>query len=642
MGQQAQRDGEAFQLPKLSTLCLNVISDHFDTHILPLEYAPRKEGGGKNEKGVSLANLGTGRSKGLLGFGYTGYDEEQDKDFMPSSDEEGRSIKKRKRPQTRKTKGGRFERELDEYRQERNAIDLEVLPPKLTLALQELLERKAPRTLTYDVLAEYFLSKPKVLSSHTFRVLAIVGGVPADDVVRLWKRLVVQSPDEISFAPPKIVRPNAATSLRSLHLQAFTRLSSRQLEPLLAEVQNLESICLRGCVNVTTDVVARLVQSCGQTLKSANFNWTSIGLTGVEHLICGAPNLEELKIAHVQGLTDATVPAMMTKATQATIDQGTVPLSKIRKIKLNGTQVGGASVGSLLKHCGPQLQSLDIGNTKIGGTGSIEMLLMALGYSIGHTLRPATKGNETLQKINLSRLELPEMDLLHFIRALPDFHALRTINLDHVQPLKGGSTSGLSANLLAFLFHNVALRALDARNVIGEPRIEYIFDKISVATNSITTRPLMPGLLEVAAASDDARPGQPARRIVRSLNLSGLDLSAQHRLTESASVRLPDGTMADLALHSDAIQPTPLASLNVEELNLAGCKLPEECPWPRLGASGRLRSVDLSGTSVSRASIDELIEANPFLERMDLTGCRSIPVRHRRNYFDVFEEERRA
>jgi hypothetical protein len=486
--------------------------------------------------------------------------------------------------------------------------NLVLLAPQLTLQLQQMLERKSPQSLSFDVLSRYFLSPAKVSYSRTFRALAIVGGVPVDEAVRMLKALFV-SPASTPYAAPTIVRPNAATTLRSLHLQAFTRLTSRHLEPLFNETVSLEEVCLRGCVNVTSEAIGRLVNTCGQTLRSVNLNWTSVGLAGVEHLARGAPHLVTLKIAHVQGLSDANISAMMSRATQQTLMQGTVPLSKLRKVKLNGTHIGITGVASLLKHCGPRLESLDVGNTRVGGSGCIDLLFMALAYDEGGPKGSYSTGSNrnVLLKINLSSLEIPETDLARFLVAVAKFHALRSINLNYVQSRKGSTVNGLSDAMIATLMSSITERT-------KVPYEGYAFDSIAVATSSNLSGILSPARFLI----DHDHPSGPRRRIVRVLNLSGQNLSRQ--MLDPLSIQ--DGT-----------------SLNVEVLNLHGCKMPDEFDWRSVGVNGRLRSIDLSGTAVAKKMVDALISENPCLEKMDLTGCRSIPVRARRDYFSVNAED---
>ncbi|KAK0546971.1 hypothetical protein OC846_005051 [Tilletia horrida] len=55
---------------------------------------------------------------------------------------------------------------------------------------------------------------------------------------------------------------------------------------------------------------------------------------------------------------------------------------------------------------------------------------------------------------------------------------------------------------------------------------------------------------------------------------------------------------------------------------------------------GNLRRINLTDAKVSDNSLRPLLEANPYLQEIDLTSCRSVPIGARRNYFEhVYGED---
>ncbi|WVW84841.1 hypothetical protein I302_106876 [Kwoniella bestiolae CBS 10118] len=58
-----------------------------------------------------------------------------------------------------------------------------------------------------------------------------------------------------------------------------------------------------------------------------------------------------------------------------------------------------------------------------------------------------------------------------------------------------------------------------------------------------------------------------------------------------------------------------------------------------LEGSPRLRSLDLSGTTITDENMEIILKSCPLLSRIDLTSCRGINVRHRRNIFKVLQQE---
>jgi hypothetical protein len=179
---------------------------------------------------------------------------------------------------------------------------------------------------------------------------------------------------------------------------------------------------------------------------------------------------------------------MMDRVTRATIDEGVIPLNKLKKLKINGTQIGIVGLGSLLKHCGSRLESLDIGYTRVGGEGSLQILFLLLGMT------PLTKSdpkeysdNTVLRKLNMSGLSIPAEDLastwLYSLKSLRilDFREMRT------HPQGSGShdlVSGISNCLLTILM--ISLNHLaDTRT---EERLDhlngssyYLFERVSIS-----------------------------------------------------------------------------------------------------------------------------------------------------------------
>lgn len=238
------------------------------------------------------------------------YEDSQDSDgdFTASSSDSDRGgvrmgSKKRLRqgPRGTDTSGNALHTDDIQNQHKYNTELLLMLSPALTLALQRHLEAKSPQVLTPEVLSKYFASKENVAAGFNLRASAVKYGVSTTELVSMIRNLYTE---EASRSLRKVIspRPNTATTLRTLHLQAFTDLTSAQLVPFFIETKSLESVCLRGCLNVTAEAVEQLVKSCGKTLRSINLNWTSVGLKGFEELACNAPNLEVLKLAYVKNL----------------------------------------------------------------------------------------------------------------------------------------------------------------------------------------------------------------------------------------------------------------------------------------------------------------------------------------------------
>jgi hypothetical protein len=175
---------------------------------------------------------------------------------------------------------------------------------------------------------------------------------------------------------------------------------------------------------------------------------------------------------------------MMDRITRETIDKGIIPLAKLKKLKITGTHIGIIGLGSLLKHCGKTLESLDISYTRVGGEGALQILLVLLGL---HSDTGPAPTNDTLAKLNLSGLSLPEDDLnsmpLESMMALQifDFRDMRTL------PQDSGShdlACGIKSNLLTYMMMSLGARSL------GHPTNNscYSYERISISNKLIVDK----------------------------------------------------------------------------------------------------------------------------------------------------------
>lgn len=183
--------------------------------------------------------------------------------------------------------------------------------------------------------------------------------------------------------------------------------------------------------------------------------------------------------------------AMMDRITRATIEEGVIPLGNLKKLKVTGTHIGIVGLGSLLKHCGNKIESLDISYTRVGGEGALQILFVLLGFSteFGSPSSPV-RVNNTLRKLNLSGLSLPQDDLssvsLDSLTALQifDFKEMRT------RPQDSGSHDlalGIKNSLLTYLMLALAASAEERKENSGEvlDPSKFSFERISISNRII-------------------------------------------------------------------------------------------------------------------------------------------------------------
>lgn len=287
---QAQRDGRAFRLPRLGQICLVIVAEKFSTRVLP--YLERDEQQSRSTY-TSIPPTSSKTRKRKVGiFGLPVEEEDDDDDFVPDTSS-GTPIQPKAAKRLRRHSLSRDEQETLAAVHESNSYILSILPMAAKEALQKLLEKKRPQALSSYVLATYFLTRTTVRASRRIRALSTVGGLGDRGIASLLRTLGLPTGD----TPTRPV-----VDLEKLHLQAFTRLTTQQLLPLFAMTVHLQEICLRGCISVDAAAMRQLVKSSGKTLRMVNLNWTGVRVEGVEEIIKGCPDLEVLKVAHVQNL----------------------------------------------------------------------------------------------------------------------------------------------------------------------------------------------------------------------------------------------------------------------------------------------------------------------------------------------------
>lgn len=448
---QALRDGTLFKLPSLCDMCMNVVSNHFSSRVLPFLQRDQIQSQSGGSHLTEPSRKKQKRKVGIFGIAIED-DDDNDHDFLPDIPLEEQATKHRKR-KTRKEIPSRNELEVLEYIHEVNSSYLTILPIRAKQALQELLEKKSPQHLNWYVLTKYFLTNTAVAASKSFRALCTVEGVGERGLTILLRSITFAS-NQGSSGPSL----GPAAILEKLHLQAFTRLTTRQILPLLERTNRLQVVNLRGCISIDAAAIKQLVQSSGKTLRIINLNWTGVRVEGIEQVIRECPNLEVLKMAFVQNVNDSTVTAMMERISRSAIEQGFLPLNRLKKLKLRGTQVSNLALASILKHCGSRLESLDISHTRVGGDGCIQILAVLLGLTINESITAAKGTNTLLRKLNISGLSIPEEEM----KLLPivNLEAMRILDCNQMKTIEQQSGHhdlgvGIKPNLVHHLLKQI-------------------------------------------------------------------------------------------------------------------------------------------------------------------------------------------
>lgn len=426
---QKERDGDAFRLPTLSQCCLNVAARNFLTHILPsqetfqdAQIASSSGAGIKGKKRSSNATTAPKLKRPRVvarGIGNRPiYDEETaaGDDFVPSdSDDDGedahigiaaasgrRSARTRQQPAAKARAGNLSVTELTGLAQDNDQL-LRMVPDRCSAKLLRLLRSHCPTALTANVLAAYFIAGRSEIELDASMTLLSDSPEVINSLIRraTHSRPLPGPSRSLAHGPP----------LTRLSLSGMTRLSPEVLASLFRRCSHLEEVVIKGCVRVDSACIDALLETNADSLKVINANFTDIGIQGVEAVVSQARRLEVLKVANVLGLTDKAVPDMVRRAMLKSSESKPpfVALSKLKTLKIRGTQLGIVGINSLILACRASLENLDVCQTNLHSEGDATMLSMSLGYNQPFTTEgdlpppgPSTALRAPLRKLNLS------------------------------------------------------------------------------------------------------------------------------------------------------------------------------------------------------------------------------------------------
>ncbi|WFD06634.1 hypothetical protein MVES1_001988 [Malassezia vespertilionis] len=472
------------EIPKLRTICLTIAAKHFSSHILPSPVD------GAHERRKSSAPQKRRRG---------------DEDYLPDAEEVHLPLKK--------TDALQWTREEALWWNETNNQLLKQLPPQLADALLDQLCLHAPWSLTKDVLSAFFLPYAMPHSTKSY------GSLPAGSRIRprlffpASLPLFSQDPKTASLllsvlAGALALSPSAvrlAQSIYALDLHGLTRLQSASLTRLLRAppnagvgAWNLRRVTLPGCAAVGDAVVDTIIAVCGSSLEELDMTMTSVS-------------------ARIDFNEDT-----FSAAVSAAVD------ASLHTLDVAHTAVGDIAIGGILRHIGPQLQTLHVGHTLVGANVALEALLSRL-------LVP----KDGYMPSALTKLDLA--DMVEYARR-------------HQSSLQG--RTGISGNTLYAISRMVA----DAANARGKPleRVKMRGDKRAAFSASHWRLPTMHGVPYTLGDAMYMLTGS-----VTSLDVGGLALPAQdlERSCTETMIFPSYACLEELSLVSTALRDEALQTL---------------------------------------------------------------------------------
>ncbi|KAG0150267.1 hypothetical protein CROQUDRAFT_713552 [Cronartium quercuum f. sp. fusiforme G11] len=452
---------------------------------------------------------------------------------------------------------------------------------------------------------------------------------------------------QINFSPIRIHREFLAALpscryLTKLHLTAQPDLEDRALVRSLRQLSSLQELNLSSCVKIGDPTVKAIAETSKTRLLVINLNFTAVTTHGLISLLGHCPKLEVLKLSNVTGLKDGDIRKLIDEAIQLAQIEKQIPLSSLKTLKLKSTPITDTGLGRLLGLCASTLERLDISYTKVERLDVLRLALFRHHISDEPSTSPCK-----LVKLVISGLANPSV-CKHVARTSrsPDsifdfFEAFvrepekirdrfETLKMEYM----GGSRSlgrsemmpvyltdnnqqlGISRlnRLIPFLYKLKGLRQLSLRgNIFLAPNFFGRNDEDIMAPfiHHIGRRCEHLDLSDITHLGD-------------STILSGLStFSDLHPLPEEAD------QLEELVVPTYV--PPRLKTLILDKTNIS------EESAQAIANCKDLECLFVRETRMTSEGLKQIIEACPKLYMLDLTSCRGVPLRHRRDFFKSLE-----
>ncbi|WFC99550.1 hypothetical protein MYAM1_002295 [Malassezia yamatoensis] len=508
---------------------------------------------------------------------------------------------------------------------------LKHMPPAVINDLFEAICLHSPTSLTKDVISTYFL--PHVAPEKENSIVLDDGIPPLPPNSRIRTRIFFPASLPLfsqDFKAATLMLSVLAGSLAlspsslrltsmidSLDFHGLTRLPTAALIRLLrapprpprAQIPtwNLSRVTLPGCTAIGDAAIATLAEAAGPTLEQIDLAMTSITTAAIRTLGTSCPQLRSLRLAWCENFGDT----MFSDAISACVDQcanmtpALIPFQRLVSIDLSHTSVGDVGIAGLLHLCGTQLESLDVGWTKVAEDGCLDMLSLGLGMPLNQSTASAhlhhlglaglCVRSESLLQLVL-RLLGPDGNLSSlFLDDLVEYSRRHQSSLQGRQGLTGATLYAISNGIeQASKRRECPFRRFHAR---GDKRRVYVSGHWN-ATGIRIENDILPIILRNLIATCEE------------VALNGLQLEL------------------------DEVSPDTSAPPCTRIFYLNGTGLRDSNLQALIPYTGTLRSVYLDDTQVTSYALDQLIDKNPYLSLLSLSQCRGIPVRSRRSYFD--------
>ncbi|WVQ85049.1 hypothetical protein IAT38_007213 [Cryptococcus sp. DSM 104549] len=373
---------------------------------------------------------------------------------------------------------------------------------------------------------------------------------------------------------------------------------------------------------------------------------TDVGIAGLVH------HLPSLEVINLKGCTlagEKTVKALVARC------------PNLRRINLKGTKITEGDVASLLRRFGQQLQGFKVDNISFehinetfdsspypllthlclpgdflnAPTNTLHVRARIAGHAIGYPKPRPT----------------PEDSRIHWARFGESFPALTHLYLPGLL-IPSDSTISVAKGLTKFAVGprgppvpaTVIKRILEEGNEsLRAVHVGNILSTVAASRKGVDAFYDLPGLLGDCSALEDFRVLADMKGVGEGWSISTWTAEALYtRLFEPEggkslkriTLELPQKIRIPYDPELEAVFSTrPLEQVDLPSADLGDAHELAQV----LALFPKLRSLDLSGTKIDEDDMKLVLDGCPLLSSVDLTSCRGINVRHRRNIFKAYD-----
>ncbi|WFD44066.1 hypothetical protein MPSI1_002731 [Malassezia psittaci] len=370
-------------IPTLKDLALNIAARYFSTHIIPTydRFAGTRASQSSNKP-------------------HNNKRQRRDEDYVPEDHSES-SV-----PSQPSRSGFDYTHSL--CFSEINRDILKHMPPVIINELFEAICLHSPTSLTKDIISTYFLPHVAPEKERGVPLDNDIPPLPPNSRIRtriffpaslpLFSQDLKAASLMLSvFAGSLALSPSSArltSMIHALDFHGLTRLPTAALIRLLrapprpprAQIRtwNLSRVTLPGCTAIGDAAITTLADAAGPTLEEIDLAMTSITTAAITTLGTSCPRLRSLRLAWCEGFGDKVFSEAISACVSqcANMTPPLIPFQRLVSIDISHTSVGNVGIAGLLHLCGTQLESLDLGWTKVAEDGSLDMLSLGLEVAL--------------------------------------------------------------------------------------------------------------------------------------------------------------------------------------------------------------------------------------------------------------------